>query len=474
MTTASRDTSTTMQPTKAEDAKPAINAPKMEGITGETSSGGQRKGKQKKNKNKKNKDNKAAGKIVADLATKADGTHTTQTSSKDALGEDAKLFGQESLGLICSGSMPTGELETKEDSGKKEDSEGHMRTRSVTVKDAPETPPAQEEVPVHKSAVKHEETKPVLTGASTFDASTPAEAEEAPSPTETHETPTQPTVSPSTISSEPVPITPTSLATESPLIFSPAAIFPHAFQEEKLPKHVFHEPNMMNPIPNPIHPHQPERSTAEDLIHTVTAHHHQALHPQPNRLQSEPILIQDAPIPPPPKPKSPASPLHVPGPGVTAGRIVMLADPPPPIGCLAPTRERRLTEYNIGHIHAGHIHSGHGFPGDNPYPAHRLSVSSTEARPTGYTQNPRAAEWQGTTLGRGPYDSGLGERNDEDEDGKGEGGGLFGRRTPTGATVSTKGYHRRGEEDVGLVASLVNLWEKSRNWFQEWVQATRW
>ncbi|KAF8458313.1 hypothetical protein BGX38DRAFT_1153080 [Terfezia claveryi] len=468
MTAASGDTSTALQSTQAEVAKPATNAHQVEEITMEATSGGQHKGKQKKGK-KKNKDNRATTTSIVDPA----GGY--QTGSNDVTGEDAKLVGPESIEPVGSGPNPTAELETKEEgSGKKEDKKEHTRTRSGSgaVEGAPKTPQAKKEIPIYKSTAKHEETKSVPTEISTSDAAPLAQAEETPSSAEIHETPIQPTASSSTTSSESAPITPTSPpATESHLGFSTA----RAFQEE-LPKHVFHEPNTMNPILNPIHPHQPARITAGDLVHTVAAHHHpprqQPPRTQSNRLQTEPILSQDASIRSPQKPKSPAPPLHVPGPGVTAGRMVMLANPPPPTGCLSPTRERRITEYNIGHVHPGHTHRGHGLLGDNSYPAHGLYVSSAETHPTGYTQNPHAAEWSGTAL-RNPYDSGLGGRIFEDEDGEGERGGLFGRRTPTGATVSTTGYHRRGE-DVGLVASLVNLWEKSRNWFQEWVQATRW
>ncbi|KAF8418863.1 hypothetical protein EV426DRAFT_617627 [Tirmania nivea] len=460
MTAASGDTYTSMQSTKAEDTKSSTNASQVGEITGGATFEGQHKGKQKRNKNKK--DNKAANQTVADTAAKADGPRTAQKNKRDVRVEDAKLVGPESIEPI--GSKPNAtDVRTKEDdSEKKKDTKRHTRASSVTVEDVPKIPPAKEEILISTET----------------SAAPSAQAGETPSPKATRETPIQLIASPSTTSSESVPITPTSPpATEPHLDFSPAATFPHAFQEGGPPKHVFHEPNISNPLPNPIHPHQPERATAENLIHFVTAHHrhspHKALHPQPNRLPTEPILPQDAPIPPPPKPGSPVPPLHVPGPGVTAGRIVMLADPPPPIGCLAPTRERQLTEYNIGHVHAIHNHPGHGYPGENPYPARSLYINSTEAHPTGYIQNPRAAERPGTALGRGPYDSGLGKKNDEDEDDEREGGGLFGRRTPIGATISTKGYHRRGE-DVGLVASLVNLWEKSRDWFQEWVQATRW
>ncbi|RPB23894.1 hypothetical protein L211DRAFT_838348 [Terfezia boudieri ATCC MYA-4762] len=472
MTAASGDTSATLQSTQAEAAKPATNAHQVEEKTREATSGGQRKGKQKKNK--KNKDNRAATTSIVDLA----GGY--QTSSNDVAGEDAKLVGPESIEAVGSGPNPIAELETKKESpGKKEDKKEHTRTMSGSgaVEVAPETFQAKKEIPIYKSTAKHEETKSVPTEISTFDAGPLAQAEETPSPAEIYETPNQPTASPSTTSSESAPITPTSpTATESHLGFSPAAIIPRAFQEEP-PKHVFHEPNMMNPILNPIHPHQPGRITAEDLVHTVAALHHpphqQPPHTQSNRLQIEPFLSPDASIRSPPKPNSPAPPLHVPGPGVTAGRIVMLANPPPPTGCLSPTRERRLTEYNIGHVHAGHTHRGHRLLGDNSYPAHSPYVISAETHPTGYKQNPLAAEWSGTALRKGPYGSGLDGRNNEDEVGEGERGGLFGRRRSTGATVSTTGYHRRGE-NVGLVASLVNLWEKSCNWFQEWVQATRW
>jgi len=450
MTAASGDTSNTMQSTQVEEAKPVTNVPHVGEAAGEATLGGQRKGKQKKNK-KKNKNNRAASQSIADPAAEEGGQ---QTSPKDILGEDAKLVGPESIESVGSGPNPIVELKSKEEGP------GEMKDKK-----GPEALPEKGEIPVHKSMVEHEETKPVNTETSTFDTAPLEQVDETQLSTEI---PIQPTVSPLTTSSGSAPVTPGSpLATESHLDFSPAAIFPHAFQKEEPPKHVFHEPN---PIPNPIHPHQPGRVAAEDLVHTVTAHHHpphqQTPNPQPNRLP------QDISIPPPPKPNS-APPLHVPGPGVTAGRIVMLANPPPPTGCFAPSRERRLTEYNIAHVHAGHTHLGHGIPGDNPYSAHNLYVSSTETHPTGYTQNPHATEWSGTALRRGPYDSGLGGRSDEGEDDEGEGGVLFGRRTPTGAAVSTTGYHRRGE-DVGLVASLLNLWEKSFDWFQEWVQATRW
>jgi len=463
-----------MQSTKAEDAKPGTNPPQAEGATGEATLVGQRKGKQKKNRKK----NKASGRTVADPAAKTEDPRTTQMGLKNVLGEGAKLAGPKSIEPVGSETKQTAELKTKEEvSEKREGKKGHTRVRSVTIENVSETLLAKVEIPVHKSTTKRERATP-LTETCTLGAAPQVKAHETPSPSDTREAHIQPTASPSATPSESVPITPTSPpAAELHLDFSPAAIFPHSFQAEEPPKHVFNEPNMMHPVPSPIHPHRPERITAEDLVHTVRAHHHtphyQALQPQPNRLQTKQITPQDAFIPCPPKPKSPAPPLHVPGPGVTAGRIVMLADPPPPIGCLAPTRERQLTEYNIGHVHAGHIHPGHGFAGDNPYPARSPQISSTEAHPMGYAQNTHAPEWPGTAMRKDPYDSGLGGRSDEDEDNGREEGGLFGRRMPTGATVNTKGYHRRGE-DVGLVASLVNLWEKSRDWFQEWVQATRW
>ncbi|KAI5792485.1 hypothetical protein DFH27DRAFT_569109 [Peziza echinospora] len=103
-----------------------------------------------------------------------------------------------------------------------------------------------------------------------------------------------------------------------------------------------------------------------------------------------------------------------------------------------------------------------------PVPLHPSPYTSNTST---YRQDPAAADLK-------PYDAwkGAAAAGATDEDTEDAGMGFLRRssqsvRVVTGAghvpgtPVSTGGYHRRGGDDVGLVASIFNVWERSRGWW---------
>lgn len=238
----------------------------------------------------------------------------------------------------------------------------------------------------------------------------------------------------------------------SNLELPPPTIFPHTLETPPLSKMVdYNVPHITHTFSDLRHPNNIARPPTPDLFHMVTDHHHvphlqHALHSNQKHLSTEPTPSQSAPLPPPTP--SPMPPLHIPGPGVTVGRMVMTASPPtvPPVP--PSLQQQRVTGFTI---HCQHH--------PDPPPSH-LHTTSLESHPSGYTQNPNA-----------PYPQGR-RNDDEGKNGEDIISAFLRIGTPTGATVSTKGYHRRGE-DVGLVASLMSLWEKGVDWLPEWMQMTR-
>lgn len=220
---------------------------------------------------------------------------------------------------------------------------------------------------------------------------------------------------------------------------SPHTVFPHTLEVPRLPKMVdYTVPHITHTFSDLRHSNTAQ-APASNLLDTITDHHHfpHLQYESQKHLSTDPISPQSAPLlPQTQKPPSPMPPLHVPGPGVTVGRMVMTASPPtmPPVSSF---QQQRVTGFTI-HCHHNSYHPPH------------LHVASSESP---FTQNPNALYPQG-------------RKYDKDNNNVEDTVGAFLRMsTPTGAAVSTKGYHRRGE-DVGLVASLMGWWEKVINWFQ--------
>ena len=235
---------------------------------------------------------------------------------------------------------------------------------------------------------------------------------------------------------------PTSLLLQTPNSEPcPPTVFPHTLEVPHLPKMVdYTVPHITHTFSDLRHPNTAQ-APASNLLHTITDHHHlpHLQYESQRHLSTDPISPQSAPLlPQTQKPPSPMPPLHVPGPGVTVGRMVMTASPPtvPPVPSF---QQQRVTGFTV------HCHH-------NPYHPPHLHVASSESHPSGPTQNPSALYLQD-------------RKNDKDKNGEDTVGAFLRIGAPTGAAVSTKGYRRRGE-DVGLVASLMGWWEKVINWFQ--------